>query len=242
MIKSIEKRSGIYVLQNIENGKSYVGGTVNLKSRKRQHFSDLKLNKHKNKRLQDAYNEYSKDAFRYIILEFVDDIDNLVNKEQEWMDKLHPEYNINEIAGNYMGDYIRTPEAREKRRIKLLGVKPNISPEGKEARRLAMSGDRNPNRRPGAYPPERREKIRQATLGEKNPNYGKPRPEETRKKISVSNYKTYIGAVSPEGIVYSPIVGMREFCRQHSLNESSMVALMHNRRFQHKGWTKYTPL
>lgn len=235
------KRSpGIYVIRNIKNSKQYVGGTSNVVNRKRQHFSDLKLNKHGNKPLQDDYNLFGKDCFQFVVLEIlsIDASENdIVNSEQKWMDFISPEYNINQIAGRYIGDYVRSPEAVAKLRKTMTGRK--LTPE--HAKHISDALKRSTKNKGIKRSDETRERVRQANLGEKNPNYGKPRTEETKKKISKSNYKTYVGAISPDGIVYAPIVGMREFCKQHDLNESCMVALMRHRRNDHKGWIRYEP-
>lgn len=65
--------------------------------------------------------------------------------------------------------------------------------------------------------------------------------EETKKKMSDSQGKHYVGAVSPTGEVFAPIHNMSKFCREHDLGVSSMVAVMLNRDKAHKGWTKYIP-
>lgn len=49
--------SGIYALVNKQNGKRYVGRTVNLNKRKTTHFWMLENNKHPNKHLQRAWND-----------------------------------------------------------------------------------------------------------------------------------------------------------------------------------------
>ena len=80
-----------------------------------------------------------------------------------------------------------------------------------------------------------KEKIRQANLGEKNPNYGKPRSQSFLDKME----KTYDGVVSPDGVVYTPLVGLRAFCREHNLDSGGMSKLLNGKQSSHKGWTKY---
>ena len=79
--------SGVYKIVNKINGKIYVGSTVDLEKRKREHFNDLKGNKHCNKHLQRAFNKYNKeDNFIFEILEYVEDLHSLVVREQYYMD------------------------------------------------------------------------------------------------------------------------------------------------------------
>lgn len=86
-------KSGIYQISNITNNKSYIGSTKNLNSRKHSHFFHLKTNKHHNPHLQASYNKYGFSAFIFNILEICD-LNNLILREQYYVDKLKPEYNI----------------------------------------------------------------------------------------------------------------------------------------------------
>ena len=47
-MESIPKKSGIYQIRNLVNGKIYVGSAVNLRARMQSHFGELKNNKHNN--------------------------------------------------------------------------------------------------------------------------------------------------------------------------------------------------
>lgn len=49
--------------------KCYVGKTHDTKKRKRGHFMDLSQSRHHSRKLQDAYNEYSKETFSFEVLE-----------------------------------------------------------------------------------------------------------------------------------------------------------------------------
>ena len=44
------RTSGIYQIQNVVNGKKYIGSAVDLKNRESGHWSALSKNKHKNAR------------------------------------------------------------------------------------------------------------------------------------------------------------------------------------------------
>jgi group I intron endonuclease len=83
------KRSGIYLIQNIKNGKGYVGSSLDIDSRWRTHRRTLNNNTHHNEYLQRSYNKYGRENFMYSILEIVEDTNNLTNKEHEWIEKLN---------------------------------------------------------------------------------------------------------------------------------------------------------
>jgi group I intron endonuclease len=50
---------GIYCIINTKNGKRYVGQSVDVGRRIREHLSELKSNTHPNKDLQEDFNKFS---------------------------------------------------------------------------------------------------------------------------------------------------------------------------------------
>lgn len=61
--------SGIYKIENLIDGKIYIGQTVNYRRRIKSHLSSLKRNKHHNEHLQRAFNKYGEGAFVIELLE-----------------------------------------------------------------------------------------------------------------------------------------------------------------------------
>lgn len=118
--------AGVYLISNNVNGKCYVGSTIHLDQRRREHFSKLANNKHINAHLQNAYNKYGREAFDFEILETIDIDDNikdkLLKREQFWIDNLKPEYNILLVAGSNLG-YRHTEETKKKISESTTGVK-----------------------------------------------------------------------------------------------------------------------
>mgnify|MGYP000863314505 CR=1 FL=1 len=89
---------GIYTIKNTINNKVYIGSSINVEKRLKDHFINLSKNKHHNQHLQFAYNKYGKDYFTKEILETFEDIDrdDLFDIEKEYILKYKIEntYNI----------------------------------------------------------------------------------------------------------------------------------------------------
>jgi group I intron endonuclease len=64
------QRAGLYRISNLENGKFYIGSSVNLYKRQRSHKSALNRNSHRNQHLQHAWNKYGSESFAFEIIAF----------------------------------------------------------------------------------------------------------------------------------------------------------------------------
>lgn len=100
--------SGIYKITCTANGKFYIGSAKDIRHRLARHKSDLGRNVHHNTLLQRAVNKYGKDMFEFEILEFVDDTESLLQREQHYLDTLNPcdiniGFNLAIEAGSKLG-------------------------------------------------------------------------------------------------------------------------------------------
>lgn len=112
------KKSGVYIIKHSHcPDYLYVGSTAvssyhtGLYRRWWRHFYELKTKTHCNKKLQRVVNKYGLDGISFEIIEICSP-ENCINREQYWMDKLNPYYNIVKIAGKTTGykhtkDYIK---------------------------------------------------------------------------------------------------------------------------------------
>ena len=80
-----KKRVGVYQIRNIITGKIYIGSSVDIDTRWAEHKRDLRVGKHRNKRLQNSYNKHGETSFVYEVLELTNK-DNLYDREQYWID------------------------------------------------------------------------------------------------------------------------------------------------------------
>jgi len=94
--------TGIYIIENTNNQQCYVGSAVNINNRWRRHKSLLNRSKHNNKKLQNSWNKYGSDSFKFnIIIEST--INKLIENEQYYIDKIKPEFNHRKIASSNLG-------------------------------------------------------------------------------------------------------------------------------------------
>jgi group I intron endonuclease len=115
MTKRPRLKSGIYQIVNLENGKCYVGSAKTLTRRKWLHFNDLREGTHNNDRLQNAFDSYGENNFKFRILEHCKP-ENLIEREQYWMDQLKATdaeygYNICPVAGSNLGITYSCPQS-----------------------------------------------------------------------------------------------------------------------------------
>ena len=168
-------QSGIYQIVNTITQDCYVGSSVNLARRKREHFNDLRKGNHINRHLQAAFSKYGDHAFSFVVLEEVLERDNLTVREKQWITQLRPRYNNTTVV---FDRWKRSPEDIERIRQKNRGKK--LSDEHKEAIRKSQTG-RHPT-------PETLEKLRQSHMGQR------PTPESLEKNRQAQLGRT----LSPE--------------------------------------------
>lgn len=105
-------QSGIYKILNKVNNNFYIGSAVNFLKRKNVHFHHLRKNTHHSPHLQNAWNKYGEENFEFEILEMCS-LEELIDREQCYLDTLNPTYNVAKVAGSLRG-YRFTEEQKKK--------------------------------------------------------------------------------------------------------------------------------
>lgn len=153
-------KSGIYMWTNLLTGDIYIGQSGDLSKRFRKYFTLSYLKSKEGFIISRALIKYGYTNFSLSILEYCDKSDLLV-REQYYLDKLNPQYNILKIAGNSLG-YKHSQESRDKRSKALKGVYTGI--------KSALFGT--------TYTEETKLKMSLKRGGENNHFYGKTHSEE----------------------------------------------------------------
>jgi len=105
MIKHNEDACGIYAIVNITNNKFYIGSSKSIYYRTRRHLSDLRKDRHKNPILQNSFNKYGDESFKWVIIDICTE-NELQNLEKYYIDILKPIFNIQKNP-------IRQPKTKE---------------------------------------------------------------------------------------------------------------------------------
>ena len=184
-MKIQDKISGIYAITNLSNGHRYIGSSIDIYRRWGQHRRQLRKGTHSNQILQRAWDKYSEDTFEFSILLVCGKDDTLLN-EQQFLDNLHPEYNICvSVTASMSG---RTMTEEHKRKIGDANKGKPLSEETKRKLSEAHKGKKHTEEskakmrgRTGTtgykYTDEQKEHLRQSHLGY-------VMPEEQKAKIS----------------------------------------------------------
>ena len=220
---SIPATSGIYKITCTITGRLYVGSASNLRKRRNHHFHQLRLNRHGNTKLQRAFNKYGEAAFVFEVLELVLVRELLTAREQYWFGILKPfgarGFNIDRVAGSCLG-VKRSAATRAKMRANRLG-KPSPS--------LGMKKS-----------PEAIERTRQAKIG-----YHFNAESRAKMSSSQDKVKKTLIVTAPDGTEYL-VHGVRQFCREHHLDPSSLMRAAQGRAkgkayTQHRGYKARFP-
>ncbi len=168
-------KTGVYKITCLENNKIYIGSSKDIDSRFKTHVQKLENKKHINSHLQNAWNLYTKQKFKFEIIEFCEEKE-LITREQFWMDKTKC-YNRNIgfnacIKADRPTGYKHDNIAKEKMSKAKLGISQSKETITKRSKKLK-----------GRKHSEETKKYQsEIKLGPKNPMFGKKLTPEQRKE------------------------------------------------------------
>ena len=165
--------AGIYQIISKTSQKFYIGSSMNIDKRLREHRNALKRGAHHSHILQKSFDKYGMNGFEFKTL-IICDPKNLLMYEQKSLDVLKPKYNISKNAGNVAG-IKRRPETIQKM-IDSWAARGPSEAQLRHMQDLAIA--RTGKKRPPMTEAQK-EKLRAANLGKKQ-------SEETKAKKSLA--------------------------------------------------------
>lgn len=171
----MKKITGVYKIICLSNNKIYIGSSNNIFKRWNEHIWELNNHKHDNKHLQDAWDKYGEENFKFEIIEECNK-DIKLKREQYYLD-LYKSYN-RDIGFNISKNSIAPMAGR------------HHTEEAKRKFSETRKGENHPfyGRH---HTEETKRKLSEINkgkhVGENNTFYGRHHSEETKKKISESN-------------------------------------------------------
>jgi len=173
---------GIYKIENKLNHKVYIGQSIHLERRQKDHIKALCRGKHINKHLQSAWNKYGQDNFEFSVLEECAE-NILTEREQYWIDYyggLNSSNNYNKREAGDKGHL--SEESRLKCSLHNKGKKVIITETTKQKISQALKG--RPAKNKGISPSEEtKKKLSIRNKGKKKPAF----TEEHKRKLSESH-------------------------------------------------------
>jgi len=207
-------KSGVYQIILKEDGRSYIGSSIDIEARWKRHKESARLYPKTGQVIARAIAKYGADQFNWVVLETCDE-EQLLDREQYWLDSVRPfadennGFNVRKIADSNFG-ITRTIESRKKQSVTMTGVLKtdkhkqrmkevwhnNRGPEYYAQLSVRVTGDKNPAKRLDV-----REKISKSMTGKTwsddearvkrhiESHTGKTRSDEAKKNMKAAQQK-----------------------------------------------------
>lgn len=236
----INMNCGVYKILCVKNKKFYIGGSVNIKRRWKEHKLMLNKNIHHTKHLQNAWNKYGESAFEFTIIEHTTE-DQVESREKDWIEHLNS--NDKTIGFNVRyksreGTWLCDSMCKDYIVIHPNGKEESIKGMNAFARAYDLSqgamiaiANHKLNIHHGFHCRYADETFEQWTNVRKNIidiNKKNKAPMSTK---NMNGYKI----IDPSGNEIE-IKSLTDFCIQNNLSQGNMTEVAKGRRKQHKGY------
>lgn len=190
---SYKNKSGLYIIENLNSNRFYVGSAVDLYKRMHVHICQLKGNYHHNAFLQRDYNSGNNNLAFTVIALFPKDL--LIIEEQKYIDLIGDSvfcYNACQTAGSWLG---KKHSAKTKNALSEKAIGRKVSDATKEKIRKSHTGKPLSPDHPIrlGHTEQSKNRISNAMLGNKNHFYGKTHSNKTKTLIREKLLGNYHG-------------------------------------------------
>lgn len=232
--------AGVYQIKNLANGKVYVGSTVKLRRRIKDHLRELSGERHHSPYLQRSWKKYGPENFVVSVLEIVEGAtkETLIPREQHWIDHFGAAnkktgFNVLPMAYSNLGAKL---SEETKAKIRLANI--NRPPPTLEQRKQISEALKGRKR-----PPHIGEAVRKAKLGKpgrKQAQWEKEYHRERAKRMwedgtfQPTQQKDWC-ITNPQGEQFI-INNLVTFCRENNLSYSGMISVSRGEQINHRGW------
>lgn len=204
--------TGIYTISS-PSGRLYVGSASSFKRRWAKHLTDLRKGVHHSPALQRAYAKYGESALKFQKVALCPIYDLLI-VEQEFIDRLRPEYNVCRKAGSTIGLKLGpfSQEHRDKIGRAHKGKKLSIE-------QCQKIGETHKGK---TLSQRHRSILRECSSGASNPFFGKKHTKETLDRVSGWNHHSSVPVVCVEtGQVFPSFEAATKWLREHGKPSAS---------------------
>lgn len=167
---------GVYKIENLKNGKVYIGSSTDIRLRILSHKSLLKKNTHYSIQLQNDWNKFNPENFSFEIIEEIKDKRKSLLKREGFWQYHYIKTNL------YNDDLINPKNGRKlysKNRRKMLSESGRKRTHSKKTRNKIASSHLG-----FKHSEKTKKKMSLSKIGENNPLYGEKRCKETCRNIS----------------------------------------------------------
>lgn len=242
------KLSGIYEIRNRFSNRSYIGQAIRFKERWSDHKNSLLKTVHKNSFFQNDFNKCVSKLENTNFLEFhiLEAMENSTKEERN----IREEFWINKyIKAKYELYNVCLEPTKNRQTIDIRRGKTFEEFYGLEkanAIKLKISENKliEMNR------PEVKQNLRDMYLGTTEvERYGEEKAQQIKEKKSKARKGKYLGVessrfrvfsniklLSPDGVIYTEVVGIKDFATLHQLTPNKLCELLSGKRKSHKGW------
>lgn len=199
---------GIYKIENIVNNKIYIGSCSNFNVRKGSHLCLLRQGEHHSIKLQRSFDKYGEINFIITLIEKCEK-ENLISREQYYIDTLKPFYNICLVAGSTKGRIFT--DLHKERLSKSLTGKIRTEEQKERQRQIKMGK---------AHTEKTKEKVSKiANIIKGNRVCDKINSEQILKFINIANKESNIKTV-------------KQICKENNLNYRSILRFVSNQTWK----------